>query len=242
MLKKLFLIVLICVFIAPANVFAGSFHFEKGDFYASVNAGYTILNDIDFGSNLNTQGITVNAAGTSTYDGGFSISGTAGYTINKWARAEFELGYAEFDHDKVNLSVSGSITSGGTTTAVNGSADIDIKGEVETLSGQGSVLFTPFGTIAAGDGLITPLFGGGIGFVNWKDTVDSYSVGGVTTTLNSSVSHTDAIYNMTAGLEFSNIKNWFIGVRYRHMWVDTGKNGYEDATVDNFMGTYTYRF
>jgi opacity protein-like surface antigen len=238
-LKKLFLIGLICAFLAPTNVFAGNAQFEKGDFYASVNAGVAILNDVDYSASLSSQGLTASLAGTLTFDNAASISGTAGYIINKWVRAEFELGYASFDHDKAKGT--GSLTVSGTTLA-SVSGEIDVKGDVDTLTGQGSVLFTPFQSIAVGNGSLTPLFGGGIGFVDWEDTVDSISAGGTTVTVNGTAEHTDAIYNITAGLEYSHSQNLFVGIRYRHVWADSGRNGFEDSEVDNITGNLTYRF
>ena len=238
-LKKLFLIGLICAFIAPTNVFADGAQFEKGDFYASVNVGVAILNDIDFGASLSSQGVTVSAAGAVTYDSGASISGTAGYIINKWVRTEFELGYAEFDHDKAEGTLTATV--GGTAVASVGGS-INVKGEVKTLSGQATALFTPFGSTAFAGGSLTPLFGGGIGFVDWEDTIDSIDNGTTSVTVNGKEDNTDAIYNITAGLEYNQSQNLFVGIRYRHVWADSGRNGFEDSEVDNITGNLTYRF
>jgi opacity protein-like surface antigen len=238
-LKKIFLVGLVCAFLAPTNVFAGSAQFKDEDLYASVNVGVAILNDIDFGASLTSQGVTVSAAGSVTYDSAASISGTVGYIINKWVRTEFELGYAEFDHDKAKGDLT--FTVGGANVASVG-GELNVKGEVKTLSGQATALFTPFGSIAFAGGSLTPLFGGGIGFLNWEDTIDSIDDGTTTLTVNGKAEETDAIYNITAGLEYNQSQNLFVGIRYRHVWADSGQNGFEDAEVDNITGNLTYRF
>ncbi len=237
-LKKIFLVGLVCAFLAPTNVFAGDAQFKNGDIYASVNVGAAILNDVDFSSSASSHGTTVSAGGTLTYDNAASISGSLGYIINNWVRTEFELGYASFDHDKAKGTIT--YTSGGST--LTGTGSVDVNGEVKTFTGIGSVLFTPFGSTTVGGGSLTPLFGGGIGFVNWEDSIDSISSGGTTLSVNSKVEHTDAVYNITAGLEYNQSQNLFLGFRYRHLWADTGRLGVENAEVDNITANLTYRF
>jgi len=239
-LRKLFLVGLVCAFLAPSSAFGDTpqFNFKKDNVYGSINAGATILNDIGFGSDLSYAGVTVNAAGTATFDTGGSISGTIGYILSELVRVEFELGYTEMDHDKVEGTIT--YTSGGTSLAVTGSADV--AGQVEALYGLTNVILTPLGSKSVGNGKLTPLIGGGIGFVDWEDTITSISSGGTTLTVSGKESSTDFASNIIAGLEYSQNENLSIGFRYRHAWINSGKKGVDDSEADNIVGTLTYRF
>ena len=243
-LRKLFLVGLVCALLAPSSAFADTpqFNFKKGNVYGSINAGATILNDIDFGSDLSFAGTTATIGGTATFDTGASISGTIGYILNELARVEFELGYTEMDHDTVDVSASITFTSGGSTLTKTGSGSVDVSGEVEALYGLTNVILTPLGSKSFGNGKITPLIGGGIGFVDWEDTINSISSGGSTLTVNGKASDTDFASNITAGLEYSQNENLSVGIKYRHMWIDSGTGGVDDSETDNIAGTLTYRF
>tara|TARA_Y100001934_G_C12164269_1_gene683475 strand:- start:44 stop:904 length:861 start_codon:yes stop_codon:yes gene_type:complete len=240
-LKKLFLVGLVCAFLAPSSAFADppQFNFKKENVYGSINAGATILNDIGFGADLSYAGVTADAAGTATFDTGASISGTIGYILSKLVRVEFELGYTEMDHDKAEGTIT--FTYSGTTLATVGGS-VDVKGQVEALYGLTNIIFTPFGSESVGNGKLTPLIGGGIGFVDWEDTIDSISAGGTTLTVSGKESSTDFASNLTAGLEYSQSENLSIGFRYRHVWINSGKGGVDDSEADNIVGTLTYRF
>ena len=239
MLRKLFLVGLVCAFLAPSSVFADTpaFNFKKDNVYGAINAGATILNDIDFGADLNYAGVTVDIGGTATFDTGASISGTIGYILNELVRVEFELGYTEMDHDKVEGSVT--FTSAGTTLTLAGNGTV--SGQVEALYGMTNVILTPLGSKSFGNGKITPLIGGGIGFVDWEDTINSISSGGTTLTVNGKESATDFASNITTGLEYSQSENLSVGIKYRHAWIDSGKNGVEDSEADNITGNLTDR-
>jgi opacity protein-like surface antigen len=243
-LRKLFLVGLVCAFLAPNSAFADTpqFSFKKDNVYGSINAGTTILNDIDFGTDLNYAGVTGTLAGTSTFDAGGSISGTVGYILNELVRVEFELGYTEMDHDKTEVAGTATFTSGGSTVTVTGSGSADVSGQVEALYGMTNVLLTPLGSKSFGNGKITPLIGGGIGFVDWEDEINSITSGGTTLTVNGKESATDFASNITTGLEYSQNENLSVGIKYRHVWIDSGKNGVEDSEADNIAGTLTYRF
>lgn len=243
-LRKLFLVGLVCAFLAPSSVFADTptFNFKKDNVYLSINAGATILNDIDFGADLNYAGTTATIGGTATFDTGGSISGTIGYILNDLARVEFELGYTEMDHDTAEVAGTVTYTSGGNTLTKTGSGSVDISGQVKALYGMTNILLTPLGSSSFGKGKITPLFGGGIGFVDWEDKINSISDGGTTLTVNGKESATDFASNIVAGLEYSQNENLSLGIRYRHAWIDSGKGGVDDSEADNIVGTLTYRF
>ena len=120
--------------------------------------------------------------------------------------------------------------------------EINVNGDIEAVYGQANVLLTPFGSKKVGDGTLTPLFGGGIGFVDWEDTVDSISAGGTTLAVNGKESDTDGLISLIIGFDYSQNQNLSVGFRYKHGWADTGKNGFDDAEVDNITGNLTYRF
>ena len=70
----------------------------------------------------------------------------------------------------------------------------------------------------------------------------SISSGGTTLTVNGKESATDFASNITTGLEYSQNENLSVGIKYRHVWIDSGKNGVDDSEADNITGTLTYRF
>ncbi len=142
------------------------------------------------------------------------------------------------DHDKVEAT--GTITSGGTNLTVSGSADV--KGQVDAVYGLTNVIFTPLGNTSFGGGKLTPLVGGGIGFVYWEDSIDTISTSTTVLQVGGKETATDFASNVIAGLEYSQNKNLLIGVRYRHAWIDSGKNGFDNSQADQVSGTLTYRF
>ena len=212
------------------------FNFKKDNVYLSLKAGVAILNDIDFSQSLSYAGVTANASGTSEYDQGYSISGTIGYILNKLTRIEFELGFAEMDHDKATGAIT--FTSGGTTLATVGGS-VNVIGEVKALTGTTNLLFTPFGSKFGG---VTPFIGGGIGFVDWEVNIDSISAGGTTLVINGQETDTDFLSAIIAGLEYDHSDNIVLAIEYRHAWADTGKGGVDDAEADNMVGSFRYRF
>ena len=242
-LRKLFLVGLVCAFLAPSSAFADTpqFNFKNDNVYVSVNAGVTILNDIGFGADLNYASATATIGGTATFDTGGSYSGTIGYILSELVRVEFELGYTEMDHDKAEVDGTVTYTSGGSTLTKTGSGTVGVSGRVEALYGMTNVILT-CGSKPFGNGKITPLIGGGIGFVDWEDTIDSLSSGGTTLMVNGKESATDFAANITTGLEYNPNENLFVGIKYRHVWVDSGTGGVDDSEADNITGTLTYRF
>jgi len=240
--KKLFLVGLVCAFLAPSSAFCDTpqFNFKKDNVYGSINVGATFLNDIGITTEVNWgSALTIDTATTVTFDAGGSISGTIGTILSELVRLEFELGYTEMNPDKAEGTVT--FTYGGTSLAtVGGSADL--AGQVEALVGFGNVILTPLGSQSVGNGKLTPLIGGGVGFVDWEATLTNISAGGSTLTVNETESRTSFASNVIAGFEYSSSENLLIGFRYRHAWVNTRVVGVDDAQFDNIAGTLTYRF
>ena len=220
--------------------------FKQGNSYASLNVGLTFLNDIDFGAEASQGNRTVTAGGKLTYDTGASVSATYGYILSSLVRTELELGYTEMDHDKATGSAT--LTAGGNTLACECSVD----GEVESIYGLASVIFTPSASGLEGipflgllNGLLgnfTPLVGGGIGFADWEDNIKSASTSAGTLTINGEASDTDFLAAVLAGLEYNVGQNLTAKVTYRHIWVDSGKNGFDDAEADNVSASLAWLF
>ena len=225
--------------------------FKQDNAYASLNVGLTFLNDIDAGADLNYAGVTANAAGEHQFDTGASVSATYGYILSSLVRTELELGYTEMDHDKATGSAT--LTAGGNTLACECSVD----GEVESIYGLASVIFTPSASGIRDTlskvpfldllndlplGNFTPLVGGGIGFADWEDKVKSATTSAGTLPINGEESDTDFLAAVLAGLEYNVGQNLTAKVTYRHIWVDSGKGGVDDAEADNVSASLAWLF
>ena len=136
---------------------------SDGSFYGRIGAGTFSINDIAFSSSATAYGITVTATGDLSFDTGYSMSGAVGYRINKNLDVELELGYSYSEYDDVSLS--GSVTSSGTTLAISGSANVD--GDVQMFSGMGNLIYNFTDSQS-----FTPYLGGGIGLVSIVDSID----------------------------------------------------------------------
>ena len=201
------------------------------------------LNDLDFGADLNYGGIlTIDVTGEASFETGSSIGGAIGYILNNHVRAEFELGYTEMDYDKAKADAAWTFTSGGTTLTGAAGVEAEVDGEVEALYGLANVILTPFGSQSFGDTKLTPLIGGGIGFVDWDDEIKSISSAGTTLTVNAKESDTDFLSVIMAGLEYDYSENMSLAIKFRHFWAYTGKNGVEDADADNLLGSLRFKF
>jgi opacity protein-like surface antigen len=243
-----FLLSLVFVLSTCSSAFSQTL-FKQDNAYASLNVGLTFLNDIDAGADLNYAGVTANAAGEYQFETGTSVSATYGYILSSLVRTELELGYTEMDHDKAVGTLT--LTSGGNTLASVG-GEVNVDGEVETLYGLASVIFTPstsglegipfLGLLNDLLGNFTPLVGGGIGFADWEDKVKSATTSAGTLIINGEESDTDFLAAVLAGLEYNVGQDLTAKVTYRHIWVDSGKGGVDDAEADNVSASLAYLF
>ena len=237
------LLSLVFVLFAYSSVLADTPVFKDGKWYGTINAGAMFLHDVDFGANLNYGGVlTVNVAGEASFETGPSIGGAIGYILNNHVRAEFELGYTEMDHDKAKADAAWTFTSGGTTLTGAGGLEVEVDGEVEALYGLANVILTPLGSQVFEGTKLTPLVGGGIGFVDWDDEIKSISSAGTTLTVNAKESDTDLLTVIMLGLEYDYSENMSLAIKFRHFWAYTGKNGVEDAEADNLLGSLRFKF
>ena len=113
---------------------------------------------------------------------------------------------------------------------------------MEALYGLANVILTPLGSQVFEGTKLTPLVGGGIGFVDWDDEIKSISSAGTTLTVNAKESDTDLLTVIMLGLEYDYSENMSLAIKFRHFWAYTGKNGVEDAEADNLLGSLRFKF
>ena len=210
------------------------FKSNDGKWYGSINAGITILNDIPFSIAISGSGFTVSAAGSYTFDAAPSIGGAVGYVINDFVRTEIELGYASIEYDKIEIS--GNVTVGATTVAYT--AATDMKGDIDALHFLTNVILTPLGNKTLFGVSVTPLVGAGIGFTSMDSKITSIG----TQAINSEVSSTDFLVSIMAGLEYASSQQVTWAIKYRHGWIDNGRDGAEDAAIDNIGANVNIAF
>jgi len=231
-----FLLSLVFVLFAYSSAVADTpvFKSNDGKWYGSINAGVAILNDIDFSAAASGGGITVTAAGYYSFDAAASFGGALGYVINDFVRTELELGYQSIEYDKINIS--GNVTYGATTVAYTGEADL--KGDIDALHFLTNVILTPLGNKTLFGASVTPLVGAGIGFLSTESKITSIG----TQATNSEVSSTDFLASIMTGLEYASSQQVTWAIKYRHSWVDSGKDGAEDAAIDSIGANVNIAF
>ena len=242
-----FLLSLVFVLSTCSSAFSQTL-FKQGNSYASLNVGLTFLNDLDFDLAGQTQhGFTGTGTGTGSFDTAVSYGGAIGYVISDFVRTELELGYQEIEYDRVEVS-GGTITNSVGTAVTYAAGGYNVDGEIDALTVSANVILTPFGPGTLNNDLpflellpldqVTPLIGGGIGFVDWEDEIKTVGAH----TVNSKEDDTDLLVSIMAGLEYTSSQQVTWAIKYRHAWADTGKNGVEDAEADNITGSLSYSF
>ena len=201
------------------------FKSNDGKLYGSINAGVAILNDIDFSAAASGGGVTVTAAGSYSFDTAASFGGALGYVINDFVRTELELGYQKIDYDKINIT--GDVTYGATTVSYTGEADL--KGDIDALHFLTNVILTPLGNKTLFGASVTPLVGAGIGFFSYESEITRVG----TQATNSETSATDFLASIMTGLEYASSQQVTWAIKYRHGWIDSGRDGAEDSAIDN---------
>ena len=242
-----FLLGLVFVLSTCSSAFSQTL-FKQGNSYASLNVGLTFLNDLDFDLAGQTQhGFTGTGTGTGSFDTAVSYGGAIGYVISDFVRTELELGYQEIEYDRVEVS-GGTITNSVGTAVTYAAGGYNVDGEIDALTVSANVILTPFGPGTLNNDLpflellpldqVTPLIGGGIGFVDWEDEIKTVGAH----TVNSKEDDTDLLVSIMAGLEYTSSQQVTWAIKYRHSWTDTGKNGVEDAEADNVSASLAWLF
>ena len=121
----------------------------------SVFGGASWLNDFDAGDDF---GSTLDFS----YDTGFLVGGTLGYTFVDWARTELEIAYAGYDLDSLSEDGGFPIGNNGGDLGV-----LTVMGNLWLGFNMLPVVGDPVNSVGAGLGF-SPYFGGGlgVGFVN----------------------------------------------------------------------------
>ena len=196
---------------------------EAGKMYGNLGVGGMQISDIDVNVSASALGATGTFVGDISLDAGFAITGALGRYFTDNIRGELEVGYSNADYD--SLSGTGTVTYNGTTYTATGSDDID--GSVSMFTGLANVYYD-FNTT---DGGITPYVGAGLGFVSYKDEVNSVG----TLALDYSETSTKFASALIAGFNANMGDGMTGGVDYRFFWADTGTTGIDDVTAHAFM-------
>ena len=211
------------------------FNSKDGKWYGSINAGVTILNDIDVTASASGGGYSLTAAATASFENAVSFGGSIGYVISDFVRTELELGYQEMHYDKV--SGGGTLTNGSNTYTVNGEANVD--GQIDALHVLQNIILTPLGNKTLFGVSVTPLIGAGIGFMDWETEINKV---GTLVVTGAKADDTDFLVSIMTGLEYTSSQQVTWAIKYRHMWADSGKYGVEDAEADNIVANLKIAF
>lgn len=175
--------------------------------YGRAYVGGTVGVIIPESLHISASGAVVGSSDL-TFNAGPAFSGLIGYHLNEYLAVEGELGYASFDEDSF--------------------AGASVDGHLNTVFGFGNLIVTPWGRSG-----FSPYIGGGIGFTNFDETVNT--IGGVP--VNSSASETDFAANFIAGFQMPVAYRWSVGARYRFVWVNassTTTNGAVSISQGDF--------
>ena len=214
---------------------------EDGKFYGRLDGGVIVANDTIYSISGSLTNLSVTATGTVSGEikskTGYAIGGALGYRLNDNFAVEAQISHLQFELDSASVDVAGTLTSGGSNLAVNVNTDIDLEGDVSTLTG----MFNLFDRLPLANKL-TPYVGAGLGFVNWEINLDSISQGGTTLTVNGQEDDTDLAANLIVGLEYPVTDQIWLGGRYTYIWTDTGTDISEDVTANIFQASAKFRF
>jgi len=201
--------------------------FSSGHLYAGIGGGLILPQDID----VSVSG-AITGNGEISFDNGYQFGGFLGYHFTPMIAGELQVDYASADYDQV------SGTLGGT------SGSFDVNGDISAWTGFMNVLITP------PMDKFHPFIGGGIGLASYHDEINSVTIGGVTTAVNSDNDDTSFAADGIVGFDYAFTKNFSLGARYQHMWVDSGssetsggimvKTG--DANIDAITARATWKF
>jgi opacity protein-like surface antigen len=225
----------------------------------SVFGGASWLNDFD--SNLSTgdavdiigeDGVVdtlfprYNWNGDASFDTGFLVGGTIGYTFVDWARTELEISYANYDLNNVDISYRGCGNTDCEDLSEPSDFSLDGDGSLGILTIMGNmwlgfnmlpVVGDPVNNIGSGLGF-SPYFGGGLGvaFVDGS-TDDVFDIDD---------SSTAFAWQVGAGIRWNFASNIGLDVGYRYRGInDVSFDGLDDSvnlTSNNVIVGLTFSF
>lgn len=208
---------------------------SDGNFYGRLSAGAIIPEHTDI-LNGTTNGLTISGASAAiSSEVGQSYSGAVGYKLSDLISIEAEVSHSFFELDEI--SGSGTLTSGGSSLTVSGTASLD--GDVKATTGMANIILTmPTG------GSFRPYVGGGLGFVAWDIELNSATSGGTTLTCSGDCSDdgTDLTAKGVVGFDFAFSEGSSVGVRYQYLWTDTGTEITDDVTAHVVQASVKFSF
>ena len=145
----------------------------------------------------------------------------AGYRINDFLSFETELGYTNFDYDKLQGTSAFNITSGGQTFSATLGGSFDVDGSISAFS----MIFGPTLDFDVYENLEF-LLGGGIGFSSYNDEVKS--IGGVTTKYDEDYTRFSGKFKTGANYSFT-----------QQTYVQTYGFNYVDSGIENLSSDFT---
>ena len=207
-------------------------------FYVGLGSGIISPNDVELEASANstTNGLTFSAAATGefTFDNGYQITGLAGYRINDFFSFETELGYTNFDYDKLQGTSVFNITSGGQTFSATLGGSFDVDGSISAFS----MIFGPTLDFDVYENLEF-LLGGGIGFTSYNDEVKS--IGGVTVGYDEDYTRFSGKFKTGANYSFT--QQTYLQATYGFNYVDSGiENLTDNFTAHSFNAKLVFNF
>ena len=218
--------------LANANTYSVS-----NNFYIGLGAGMISPNDVDINISAGTyDGVTFSdgITGEWTFENGYQITGLLGYRINDYLSFESELGYMNFDYDKLNLTIGGTATSGGVTFN-GGVGSFDVVGNISAFS----MIFGPAVDMDIYENLEL-LISGGIGFTSFNDEITSV---GASTGLSYDEDNTEFAAKFKTGFNYSFSQQSYLQTTYGYNFVDSGVDNYtDDLTAHSFDAKLIFNF
>lgn len=205
-----------------------------GRFYLGVQGGVVVPDDVRETLSGSLLGIPVSGIGNDTFDTGATVGFFTGYHFNDWLAGEAQFSWARYDTKDFNARfyVGGSPVGG----------SVPINGHVTSWTGLADIILTPW--VHRSDW--SPYVGGGIGFANWDEAINS--IGPLY--INTSASNTDFAANAVVGVDYALNFDTTLGVRYQFLWVNSGQtttsggltDKIEDAEIHVFTVDIAYHY
>ena len=225
-------------FLIPFFVTADTYSVNE-KFYFGIGGGMISPNDVDI--NVKTAGtvngvtFSANIDGEFEFEDGYQVSGILGYRLSDSLSFETDIGYTNFDYDKVNLTIGGTATTGGITFTGNANSSYVVDGSVSAFS----MIFGPSFDYDL-NRQIELIFGGGIGFASHNDEIKSV---GNSTGLSYNQDQTDFAAKFKTGFNYSIDLNSFFQGEYGFNYVNSGIENYSsDFTSHSFSAKFLFNF
>ena len=238
MLNKIYTYLFFSILTIPVIVNANTYSVNK-KLYFGLNAGMIVPNDVDIKKSeagvVNGVTYSANVAGTFKFDSGYQLGGVIGYRLNDFLSLESELTYSSFDYDKVDVTVGGTATVGGTTFTGTANSSYEVNGNISAFS----IIFGPVLDLDVRED-VEFFFGGGVGFTNYNDEIKS--VGG-STGLSYDEDFTDFTAKFKTGINYSISSDSYVQAEYGYNFVDSGIENYsDDFSANSFNARLVFNF